>query len=112
MTATHATEAHAPEVVERIIREGIEEIGRFVAREEFQGLLAEMYALPPERRPEFVARVVLDPAEVRARGIQVPADMSLLRSTFGDGRPTLFCVSKLVPLAYPWHRVTVTFDSK
>jgi hypothetical protein len=112
MTATHAVpEAQAPDVIEKIIRESIQEIGNFVARPEFQELLGELYALPVEQRAEFVHRQILDADAIRGRGITVPEDMSLLRSAFGDGRPTLFCVSKAVPLAFPWHRVTVTFDS-
>jgi len=37
--------------------------------------------------------------------------MLIQRSEFADQRPTLFCVSKVLPLAYPWHKITVTFDS-
>ena len=34
------------------------------------------------------------------------------RSEFADQRPTLFCVTKMLGLAYPWQKVTITFDSE
>jgi hypothetical protein len=93
------------------IQQSLEEIAAFVARPEFQRLLEDLYALPESERPQFVLDVVMN-AEARAhRGIVVPDTMVMQRSTFADARPTLFCVSKLIPLAYPWRKVTVTFDN-
>jgi len=90
---------------------GIQAIGDFVLTPPFQALLSELYALPHIARAEFVEHVVLDGRHREDRGIQTPEDLIIQRSSFADGRPTLFCVSKILPLAYPWHRVTITFDS-
>lgn len=112
MSAHTSTERHTPEFIQSVIQEGIEEIGQFVVQPQFQTLLEDLYSLPVEERPQFVIDVVLNPEEQAQRGIIAPEDMLIQRSVFADGRPTLFCVSKLVPLAYPWHRVTITFDSE
>lgn len=92
------------------IQHGIEAIGEFAASPAFQAALAELAALPEDARPQFVARELLDPAKRAQRGLVLPDGMRLQRSWFADGRPTLFCVSKVLPLAYPWHKVTITFD--
>lgn len=113
-TAARMTPEALPEsraIIQSTIRQNLEEIKAFVATPEVQRLLEDLYALPEADRPQFVLDVVMD-AEARARrGIIVPDNMVIQRSAFADGRPTLFCVSKLIPLAYPWRKVTVTFDS-
>jgi hypothetical protein len=106
------TERHTPEFIQSVIQEGIEEIGRFAVQPEFQALLEDLYARPREERPQFVVDVVLNPEEQARRGIVAPEGMVIQRSAFADGRPTLFCITKKVPLAYPWHKVTITFDSE
>lgn len=105
-------ERGSPDHIRLVIREGLEEIARFVATPSFRALLDEMYALPKDERPTFVSDVVLDFQQRARRRITVPDDMVIQRSKFADGRPTLFCVTKVLPLAYPWHKVTMTFDSE
>ncbi len=109
--ARPADPGQSTEQIRSVIQEGIEQVGEFTATPAFQALLDELYDLPDQERPAFVQDVVLNPAERARRGIDVPADMLIQRSEFADQRPTLFCVSKVLPLAYPWHKVTVTFDS-
>ena len=106
-----SNERSSSERVQDIVYHGIQSIGDFVLRPAFQKLLAELYALPHAARAEFVDHVILNPTHRRSRGIEVPEDLLIQRSSFADGRPTLFCVSKILPLAYPWHRVTITFDT-
>jgi len=101
----------APDEIGNAIRMGMSRIADFVTTEKFQNLLAEMSELPPTSRPEFVLDVVLNQQELESRGVVVPHDMMIQRSTFHDGRPTLFCVSALTALAYPWRKVTYTFDN-
>ncbi len=101
----------APEVIAHHIKAGINEIIDFVMTEPFKELLAEMAGVPAADRPRFVLEVVLNEDERVARGVFVPDHMLIQRSTFHDGRPTLFCVSALTPLSYPWRKVTVTFDN-
>src|SRR6476659_8075063 len=88
------------EVIQRVISDGIEEIGRFVTRTAFQRLLNELYALPHAVRARFVEEVVLNSKQLAGRGIETPDGLIIQRSTFADGRPTLFCVSKITPLAH------------
>jgi hypothetical protein len=116
MSQPVALAAQAPiepssEVIKSTIRTGIEEIGHFVVTTEFQQLLEELYEKPNDDRPQFVTDVVLNSEERAQRGITVPDGIHILRSAFADGRPSLFCVSKIIPLAAPWHRVTITFDN-
>jgi hypothetical protein len=116
-TARAAADAYErpqpPEVVARAIHDGITKIGTFVCTPEFKALLAELYAEPAERRAAFVNDVILDRHARERRGIDDAAEgLIIQRSEFADGRPTLFCVTKMLGLAHPWQKVTITFDSK
>jgi len=111
MTAIEPGKFSDPETIQATICAGLDYIGEFVLRAEFQSLLNELYARPHGGRLAFVRDVILDDEQRAVRGIVTPDDLIIQRSTFADGRPTLFCVSKILPLAYPWHRVTMTFDS-
>jgi hypothetical protein len=112
MSATVTRKAAAPEEVRAVLKEGIEDIGDFVGTPPVQRLLEHLYALAEDERPQFVLDVVLNAEQRTSRGIEVPEDMTIQRSQFADGRPTLFCIVKKVPLAYPWQKVTITFDSR
>lgn len=100
-----------PDVIARHLTEAIGDIADFVTTAPFCALLDEMAELAPERRPGFVLDVVLDAQQRSARHISLPSNMVIQRSTFHDGRPTLFCVSATTSLVYPWQKVTVTFDN-
>jgi len=91
------------------VRAGLTEIGEFVTLPEFRGVLDELEATAYEERPSFVQRVLLQPSELEARGVYTPEDMTIQRSSFGDNRPTLFCVSKMLPDQK--RKVTITFDN-
>jgi len=97
--------------IETEIKHGIEAIGKFVTSAAFQKILADLGGLTEGARPRFIADELLDPVGRAERGLSVPDGMCIQRSAFADGRPTLFCVSKTLPLAYPWHKVTITFDN-
>jgi hypothetical protein len=101
-----------PQAIRAVITRGIAEIGEYVATAPFRALLSELYALPLDRRGAFVEEVVLNSGARNERGLMdAPPGLVIQRSEFADSRPTLFCVSKVVPLAYPWHKVTITFDN-
>lgn len=100
-----------PEQVARAVRAEMGAIIDFVVSEPFQFLLAELRFTPFDQRPRFVLDVVLDRAEREERGVFVPENMLIQRSTFHDGRPTLFCVSAMTKLAEPWRKLTYTFDN-
>lgn len=94
----------------RLSMEAVLEIGELVNTAEFQQLIRELYSLPYEERDEFVRSVMLDPAQLAARSIIVPAGMTVQRSRFHDGRPTIFCISKMVK--GDLRKVTITFDKE
>jgi hypothetical protein len=94
----------------RLSMESVLEIGEFVNTAEFQGLLRELYSRPYEDRDEFVRTVMLDSEQLAARSITVPEGMTIQRSRFSDGRPTIFCVSKMV--GGDLRKVTITFDKE
>jgi len=84
------------------------EIAEFANTAAFQVLLAELYALPYEERDEFVRSVLLDPVKLAERSVEVPAGLTIQRSRFHDGRPTIFCISKVI--GGDRRKVTITFD--
>lgn len=86
----------------------------FITTDDFKVTYEELMALPPVERPQFVVDVFLDDAELEKRGIHRPSDLLILRSAFGDRRPSLFCVKKWLPpeLHMFWENVNVTFDNE
>ena len=93
------------------IKSGLEEIGRLVYVGAFSESAEPSREGVTKRAPGF--RSAESCRTDRGRGkwdLAVPNDMHLQRSEFADGRPTLFCVTKILPLAHPWHKVTITFD--
>lgn len=92
------------------VETSIMEIARFVETEEFQDLLVELWHTPREERQDFVKNVILNEEEREKRGIEVPPRMVIQRSAFGDQRPTLFCVSKM--LSDGKRKTTITFDNE
>lgn len=98
------------EAVQVEARAGLEEIRDLITTDEFISLLGELYDNAPEDRDAFVRKVLLDPAELANRGIKVPAGIKIQRSQFGDYRPTIFCVAKVMSDGV--RKVTFTFDSE
>lgn len=96
--------------LEADVRISLREIAEFVETKEFRSLLSDMYSLPQTKREQFVDSIVLRQSERLKRRVVVPDGMKIQRSTFGDGRPTLFCVSKRLPF-HSRQKVTFTFDN-
>lgn len=97
------------EAVQQEARAGLEQIRDLITTDEFVKVLVELYDLDPADRDEYVRKVLLDPVEVAERGISVPDGVKIQRSQFGDQRPTIFCVTKLMSDGV--RKVTYTFDS-
>ena len=99
--------------VHRALRSAYDRLIAFASTPEFQALLDELYSLPPAQRPGFVNDVVLNDSALRARGIGVPTGILIQRSSFGDRRPTLFCIKQYLPerLQIWWHNANLTFDN-
>lgn len=94
------------------MRSTYDELIEFVMSKDFKATLDELYDLPPLQRPRFVREVILEPSELKRRGVTVPHGVLLQRSAFGDKRPTLFVVKKYLPSKYhaAWENVNLTFD--
>jgi hypothetical protein len=101
----------SPASITEQVREALQDVEAVVVMPAFRALLAEMNRLPPKDRSAFVDSVVLNHKERAKRGVMVPDDMIIQRTIFADGRPTLFCVTKHLPIGNPWKKVTVTFDN-
>lgn len=102
----------SPEIIRQTIYRAVLDIADLVLGSQFSQAITEMYDLPLESRPQFVMDVFLNSEELNRRGIVIPETMNIQRSTFYDGRPTLFCISKREQLSYPWRKITITFDSE
>lgn len=98
------------DAVQKEAREGLEEIRDFIITDEFISLLGKLYDLPPEDRDSYVRTILLDPVELRKRGVRTPDGIKIQRSQFGDHRPTIFCVTKLMSDGV--RKVTYTFDNE
>lgn len=90
-------------------KQGLQNIRDFVTTDSFVAMLGELYDLEPVDRDQFVRDELLNAEKLRARGITVPPGLKIQRSVFGDGCPTIFCVTKLMSDGI--RKVTYTFDS-
>lgn len=97
-----------------VMRETYDEIIAFVTTPEFRRFYEEMMALRSTQRPEFIRRVLFQPDELDRRGIKVPAGILIQTSAFGDRRPTLFAVKKMMPEKYQcvWENMNITFNNE
>lgn len=99
-----------PNQTKELVKKAFMDIVDFVSTKSFQVLVEELYSRPSEERRRFVFDVLLSPDELKARDITVPDGLTIQRSSFEDNRPTLFCVTKLLPSGCVWDKVTATFD--
>ncbi|MGW6123086.1 hypothetical protein ACWFRF_28875 [Nocardia sp. NPDC055165] len=110
------TTSLAAAILERVaeeMRRGYEILLRVATDEAFRRLVDELYAQPEQARPAYVAEHILDPSARASAGVHIPDDVLVLRSSFGDRRPTLFCLKWYLPadLRRYWKNVNITFDN-
>jgi hypothetical protein len=107
-------DSEVPELTREAIRtearEGFLAIREYITSDAFISMLGELYDLPVEDRDQFVRTELLDVRRLAARGILPPDGLKVQRSQFGDHRPTIFCVTKL--MSDNVRKVTYTFDSE
>jgi hypothetical protein len=108
---SHVTVKSEPATLRDEITKALKRVVDFAQTEPFRQVLSEMMSIPPHDRAQFVLDVWLSPAQLRRRGLDVPDDLIIQRSAFGDDRPTLFCVTKHLPKGLGWSKVTVTIDN-
>jgi hypothetical protein len=98
----------------RVMRETYDDIIAFVTTPAFSNFYEEMMSLNPTQRPGFISRVLFRPDELRRRGIVVPEGILIQTSAFGDRRPTLFAVKKMMPVKYQsvWENMNLTFNNE
>lgn len=97
-----------------VMRAYYDDLIAVVAQEPFQRFYFEMMALPQSERPKFIASHLFDPIGRASRGIHIPGDVLLQTSAFGDRRPTLFALKKMLPekFSVAWENVNLTFDNE
>jgi hypothetical protein len=95
-------------------KQGYEEIIQFVKSPEFNSIYKELMDLSNHDQPEFVVNVLLNDIELQNRGVNRPKNLFIMRTAFGDRRPTLFCVKKWLSrdLNVFWENVNINFVNK
>jgi hypothetical protein len=99
-----------PPELARWMAEGLSRIKAYTDGEPFRAMLTELAGMTRHSREQFVQHVLLNESELAARGLAPPSGLTIQRSEFYDGRPTLFCVSSYLPPNGIWRRVTYTYD--
>lgn len=99
-----------PEEIGAQAKSALEDIQEYVLSAPFQSLLAELWSLPREQRDRFVREVMLASEALAERDATPPDGITIQRSSFADGRPTVFCVTKLLPDGI--RKMTITFDNE
>lgn len=96
---------------ESALQDAFGELSDYAFSEPFASVLAEFWSTPEAQRPGFVLRVLLNPDELKKRGVTLPNDLKIQRTAFRDHRPTQFAIVKHLPPGYIWKKVTLTFDN-
>lgn len=97
-----------------VMRSAYDELIDFIIDTTFKDVIEDMYKRPESERPGYVTDKIMNPEYLRSRGIKVPKDILIQRSSFGDGRPTLFVVKKYLEENDRdiWENVNITFDQE
>jgi hypothetical protein len=113
MSIKHETPADIIQKIKLEMFAGYKRLFEVTESTPFRHLVAELYDKPLAERPEFVSSIILDELERQKRAVFIPDDILVLRSAFGDRRPTLFCLKKYLPVELHryWQNVNVTFDN-
>ena len=92
---------------------GYDEIIQFVTTPEFNSVYNDLMDLSIYDRPKFVVNVLLNDIELQNRGVNKPNNFLIMRTSFGDRRPTLFCIKKWMSrnLNIFWENVNITFGN-
>ena len=98
------------EVLDEQVQKAWDELIAFCSQQPFLELTKEMWSLPVELQQEFAETAFHDASLLVSRGAIVPDGLVVQRSLFEDARPTLFCVTKKLPDACIWDKITATFD--
>jgi hypothetical protein len=103
-----------PEELASAMREAYGKLIDFVNTPAFLEAYRELMDTPVRERPKFVANVFFQPSELDKRGIEVPEGILIQTSAFGDRRPTLFVIKKLLPPKFnlAWGNVNLTISNE
>lgn len=93
------------------MRRAYDDIIDFVSTPAFIRVHDELMALPATSRISFVAKALFSAEGLKRNGIEVPAGILIQNSAFGDRRPTLFVVKKMMPEKYQlvWENMNLSF---
>lgn len=96
------------------MRKSYDELIDFIVDTPMKDIIEEMYTMPEDERPDFVSEKILNPEYLAGAGVSIPDDILIQRSSFGDGRPTLFVVKKYLDEDDRdiWENVNITFDQE
>ena len=103
------------EELQQEMRSNYDELLDFFFSDEFQKVWTDLKAMSSVERHGYVKRVLLNKDVLKSeRGIDVPENILIQRSAFGDRRPTLFCLKKYLPEKYHcvWENTNLTFDEE
>ena len=102
-----------PAELAAVMRKVYDELIEFATTPAFKALHAELMSLPERERMAFVRQVILSPSERKKRGVDTPEGILFQTSAFGDRRPTLYVIKKILPERYhgAWENLNITFDN-
>jgi hypothetical protein len=103
-----------PAELKQAMRAAYDDIIAFVTAAPFATFYAELMSLDKTQRPKFIASVLFRPEVLRARGLEPPPGILIQNSAFGDRRPTLFAVKKMMPERFQsvWENMNLTFNNE
>ena len=103
-----------PRELRDAMRAAYDELIAFVTSKAFDRFYRALMALPPRDRPAFVARGLFSEEGLREWQIVIPDGVVIQTSAFGDRRPTLFAVKKMMPDRFHcvWENMNLTFNNE
>ena len=97
----------------KAMRSTYDDLLEFFYSPEFQNIWLELRSMSTYARHEFVREVLTKPNILEQEyRLRAPEGILIQRSSFGDSRPTVFCLKKFLPERFHlvWENVNLTFD--
>ena len=103
-----------PRQLRHAMRAACDELIAFVTSKPFARFYRALMALPPSDRPAFVARALFSEEGLCEWRIVIPDGILIQTSAFGDRRPTLFAVKKMMPDRFHcvWENMNLTINNE
>ncbi len=104
----------SPRELIKLMKNAYKDLLKYVEQPQFLDFYKKLMDLDPKERPNFVKIRLFTKDGLDNLNLQPPDGILIQTSSFGDRRPTLFAVKKMMPQKYQlvWENMNITFNNE